>query len=87
MKSIVATGGDLAAIVGSRGEELLPFRFWFPKDLPWPTTHLRFFKKISETTKSIVEDFAFVRDQYLNFKKAREEGWMAFNVTRAGMTQ
>jgi hypothetical protein len=30
---------------------------------------LRFFKKISETTKSIVEDFAFVRDQYHNFEK------------------
>lgn len=28
-----------------------------------------FFKKISETTKSIVEDFAFVRDQYHNFPK------------------
>lgn len=28
-----------------------------------------FFKKISETTKSIVEDFAFVRDQYHNFEK------------------
>lgn len=35
---------------------------------------VRFFKKISETTKSIVEDFAFVRDQYHNFKKdARED--------------
>lgn len=37
---------------------------------------LRFFKKISETTKSIVEDFAFVRDQYHNFEKDwRDEGF------------
>ena len=42
---------------------------------------LRFFKKISETTKSIVEDFAFVRDQYHNFPKDWRDESMSGNLS------
>ena len=48
-----------------------------------PSMFLRFFKKISETTKSIVEDFAFVRDQYHNFKKDWTE-WQSESAKLGG---